>query len=140
MSEVRLVVCEAQCHWSGTVHASWADRAIAALSADPVTLEELEAAFARFAMPSAESRSLANLSRGFCDEPYDAGVVVIDLAARLVAVESTYSFPSRNGTVCYHDGRCATDVALPYHLADDWLILAHLESWCSASCRESPGR
>ena len=54
MSEVRLVVREAKCDWSGTIHASCADRAVAALSADPVTLEELELATERFAKRAAE--------------------------------------------------------------------------------------
>ena len=49
MSEVRLVVREVGRDWSGTIHASCADRAIAALSVDPVTMEELELATARFA-------------------------------------------------------------------------------------------
>jgi hypothetical protein len=34
--------------------------------------------------------------------------VVIDLAARLVAYESSYSSPSMRGQVHYHGGRCAT--------------------------------
>ncbi len=49
MSEVRLVVREAGRDWSGTIHASCADQAVAALSADPVTMEELEVATERFA-------------------------------------------------------------------------------------------
>jgi hypothetical protein len=49
MSEVRLVVREADRDWSGTVHGSCADQAVAALSADPVTMEELEIAAERFA-------------------------------------------------------------------------------------------
>jgi hypothetical protein len=39
MSEVRLVVRESGRDWSGTIHASRADRAVAALSADPVTFD-----------------------------------------------------------------------------------------------------
>jgi hypothetical protein len=35
MSEVRLVIREAEQDWSGIVHGSEADHAIAALSADP---------------------------------------------------------------------------------------------------------
>ena len=93
MSEVRLVVREAECDWSGTIHGSCADRAVAALSADPVTLQELEVAVARFAKPVADRRFFANLSRGLRDEPYDAGLVVIDLVARLVVADSTYSSP-----------------------------------------------
>ena len=129
MSEVRLVIREADHDWSGTMHGSLADRAIAALSADPVTLAELEAALARFEMPTPKRSFFANLSAGFCDEPYDAGTVVIDLAARLVVVDSTYSSPGPSGEVCYHDGHCATDTWLSYHLADDWQFSRDCFQW-----------
>ncbi|MDP1797602.1 MAG: hypothetical protein Q8K78_08980 [Planctomycetaceae bacterium] len=129
MSEVRLVVREAGHDWSGTLHGSSADRAIAALSTDPVTLAELEAACARFEQPRPNHRLFSNLSAGLCDEPYDAGLVVIDLVARLVVVDSTYSSPGSSGEVDYHDGQCATDTWLRYHLADDWLFTSDRFQW-----------
>ena len=43
MSEIRLIIREAEADWSGIVHGGSGDLAIAALSADPVTLKELEA-------------------------------------------------------------------------------------------------
>jgi hypothetical protein len=108
-----------------------ADRAIAALAADPVTLEELERACRRYyekAMPS--DRYLVNLRRGAsCAEPYDAGLIVIDLIARLVHVDSTYSSPGPVGEVEYHNGKCCTNTALRYHLADDWLFTREAEAW-----------
>ena len=122
LSETRLVIRESARDWSGTIHASDPDRAVAALSADPVTLEELEAAVGRFARSTPGCRLFANLSQGLCDEPYDAGLVVIDLVARLIVVDSTYSSPGTRGVVPYHDGRFATDLRVKYHLADDWLI------------------
>ena len=63
--------------------------------------------------PIPERRFFANLSPGLCDEPYDAGLVVIDLVARLVVVDSTYSSPGPKGVVWYHDGRCCTNTATP---------------------------
>lgn len=129
MSEVRLVVREADRDWSGTIHGSDADRAIAALSADPITLEELEAATARFEKATPGSRIFANLSRGSRDEPYDAGLVVIDLIARLVVVDSTYSSPGPKGSVRYHDGDCCTDTVLRYHLAEDWQFMSDANEW-----------
>lgn len=133
MSEVRLVIREEGSDWSGIVHGSSADRAIAALSADPVTLTELEAACARFEKPIPNRSFFANLSAGFCDEPHDAGIVVIDLVARLVVVDSTYSSPGRAGEVCYHDGHCATDTRLRYHLAEDWLFSRDRFHWQGAA-------
>ncbi len=129
MSEVRVVVREAGHDWSGTMHGSSADRAIAALSADPITLAELDTACARFAKPSAKRPFFANLSAGLRDDPHDAGIVIIDLVARLVVVDSTYSSPGSSGEVCYHDGQCATDTWLPYHLAKDWLLTSDCCQW-----------
>ena len=111
------------------MHGSSADRAIAALSADPLTLAELEVACARYEKPSPNHSFFANLSAGFCDEPYDAGLVVIDLVARLVVVDSTYSSPGPTGEVCYHDGHRATDTWLRYHLARDWLFVSDRFQW-----------
>lgn len=129
MSEVRLLVREVDRDWSGIIHASCGDRAIAALSADPVTFDELEAATARFARPIPHGRFFTNLSPGNCDEPYDAGLVVIDLVARLIVVDSTYSSPGQTGYVDYHDGQCCTQSSLRYHLAEDWRILSDGNQW-----------
>jgi hypothetical protein len=129
MSEVRLVVREAGRDWSGTLHGSYADRAIAALSADPVTLEELEVATARFAKPTPQGRFFGNLSPGLCDEPHDAGLVILDLVARLVVADSTYSSPGKEGIVEYHDGRCGTEMGLRYHLANDWFFASDGNHW-----------
>jgi hypothetical protein len=129
MSEVRLMIRDAVCDWSGTIHGSRADQAIAALSADPLTMKELEAAGERFAKRDGDYRFFANLSRGESDQPYDAGLVVIDLVARLVVVDSTYSSPGHVGAVFYHNGRCGTDKSLRYHLADDWLFLTEGDNW-----------
>ncbi|HEV8058371.1 MAG TPA: hypothetical protein VGP68_00740 [Gemmataceae bacterium] len=129
MSEVRLVIREAERDWSGTIHGSHGDRAVAALSADPFTMEELEAATSRFAKRDPKRRFLANLDPGQNAEPYDAGLVVIDLIARLVVVDSTYSSPSHEGYVCYHNGECCTDEELRYHLADDWLFTSESTNW-----------
>jgi hypothetical protein len=129
MSEVRLVVREAGRDWSGTIHGSCADRAVAALSADPVTMEELEVATERFMKRDGRRPFYGNLSRGECAEPYDGGLVGIDLAARLVVVDSTYSAPGPNGFVWYHDGRSCTNTRLSYHLADDWLFLSDGDNW-----------
>ena len=76
MSEFRLVVREEDRDWSGTIHGARVDQAVAALSADPVTLDELEAAVRRFEKVLPGRRFFGNLSPGLTDEPYDAGLVI----------------------------------------------------------------
>lgn len=129
MSNIRLLVRDAGKDWSGVVYAAFADRAIAALSADPATLAELEAAYARYAKPVPNRTFFAALGPGLEEEPYDAGIVVIDLMARLVAVESTYSSPGPIGEVSYQDGQAESETWLRYHLADDWLFTSEIVSW-----------
>ena len=128
MSEVQLVVREAGRDWSGHVHGSSADRVIAALSADPETLAELEVACGRFAK-AVGRRFLGSLSPGLIDEPHDAGIVILDLVARLVVVDSTYSSPGPTGHVEYHDGQRATEIGLGYHLDEDWLFIRDHLQW-----------
>lgn len=129
MSEVRFILRDAHRTVSSTWHGSCADRAVAALSADPVTIEELEVAIGRYMKPSGDGRCFRCFGGSLDDEPYDAGLVVIDLAARLIAVESSYSSPGRKGTVWYHNGECATNTPLRYHLADEWLVTSDVENW-----------
>ena len=97
MSEVRLVLRDAERDLSGTIHGSVGDAAVAALSADPVTIEELNVALERFRATHGDRGFFAWFGPGINDEPYDAGLVVIDLAARLVVVDSTYSSPGHRG-------------------------------------------
>ena len=129
MSEVKFIVRDAHRTVSSTWHGSCADRAVAALSADPVTIEELEIAIGRYMKPRGDGRCFRCFGGSLDDEPYDAGLVVIDLAARLIAVESSYSSPGRKGTVWYHNGECATNTPIRYQLADEWLITSDVENW-----------
>lgn len=129
MSEVRLIVRDAARSISGTCHGGTADRVIAALSAEPETIEELDAAIERFCKRTDDRSFLAWFEPGMDDEPYDAGIVVIDLAARLIACQSTYSSPQSYGSVYYHDGRAATEIEVGYHLPDDWTILDDVSCW-----------
>ena len=131
MSEVKLNLIDAQHILTGTIHGSVADSCVAALSAEPETTAELEAALARYIRPHGEHSQLASF-RCYSEidsEPWDAGLVIIDLAARIVAVESTYSLPQAEGEVSYHDGTKATDVSIPYRLPADWLFVNSAESY-----------
>ncbi len=109
MSEMMLNILDGQREVHGTVHGSVVDAVVAALSADPETIEELQAAVARFQIPLHGHGVIDHLRQGISDEPWDAGICVIDMPARLVAWQSTY-----------HDGHCATEHVVPFHVADHW--------------------
>jgi hypothetical protein len=123
MSEVRLNILDASRALCGTIHGSVADAVIAGLSTEPVTIEELQNAMARFIKPVNDFRPFAAFDAGTNREPWDAGIIFIDLAARIVATESSYCMPSAEGRVQYHDGVQATDVWLPYRAPEDWLFV-----------------
>jgi hypothetical protein len=131
MSEVKLNLSDAQRTISGTTHGSIADACVAALSAEPETIAELEAALARYNKPVGDIGPFAFFHQHSTidEEPWDAGIVVIDLAARIVAFSSTYSRPGPQGEVRYHDGVCATDNSILYRLPADWLFLESIDQY-----------
>jgi hypothetical protein len=131
MSEVKLNLLDAGNTLVGTIHGSVADRCVAALSAEPETLSELASALARYHRPQDELALFAAFrpSLELDPTPWDAGLVVIDLAARIVLSDSTYSMPGIEGEVDYHDGAQATECSIPYRLPDDWLFVNSIEAY-----------
>jgi hypothetical protein len=131
MSEIKLNLIDAQDILIGTIHGSVADSCVAALSAEPETIAELEAALVRYIRPEAGQRQFASFRSGseIDSQPWDAGFVIIDLAARMVASESSYSDPQPEGEVRYHDGTKSTDVSVPYRLPADWLFVNSVDAY-----------
>lgn len=129
MSEVLLNVLDSERAIHGRVHGSTADRLVASLGADPATIEDLEIAFGRFEQHVHGQSVFGGFRPGLDPEPWDAGIVYIDLAARLVAGQSTYSTFSLSGAEYWHDGEQCTDKDLPFRLADDWLLLDDVDGF-----------
>ena len=102
MSCIRLVLTDHDQRLGGDVHGSIGDAAIAALSAEPETIHELELALARFVKRPGEWSPLASLYPGEDFEPFDAGIVIIDMAARLIMLDSTYSAPQPITETSHH--------------------------------------
>jgi hypothetical protein len=125
MSEVKLNLVDSQRILVGTVHAFIADACVAALSAEPETIAELKAALGRYMKPVDQFGPFSSFrSRSEIDaEPWDAGLVVIDLDVRIVAAASSYSQPQSEGEVAYHDGTKSTDVSVLYRVPQDWKFL-----------------
>ena len=128
MSEIKLVVRDQLRDASLICHGSDAHRVVAALSADPVTIEELDTALQRFT--SVNPNGLFSGAIGSVDdEPWDSGLVVIDLAARLIAVRSTYFSGSHSGQTFYHNGEACTPIPVCYSLANEWEITDDVARW-----------
>ena len=142
MSEVKLNLVDGQQILVGTVHGSIADACIAALSAEPETIAELEAALARYVKqvdqfgPSRSFRSRAEIDT----ESWDAGVVIIDLEMRVVAAESSYSHPHPEGEVFYHNGTQSTDVSVLYRVPKDWRFFNSLIGYETSRQRRAQER
>lgn len=129
MSEIRINILDASRAVNGTLHASMADAILAGLMAEPETIEEVEDAMARFAKPMENERHLAGFLDGLNKETWDAGIVIVDLAARVFAAESSYSILMPEGEVQFHNGRELTDVWLPFRAPRDWLFLDSLDNY-----------
>lgn len=140
MSDVMLTIIDAHRAIHGNIHGSHADRVVAALSAEPETIEELEAAVARFIKPADEYGVFDFFEEGICDEPWDAGIVIVDLAARLAASESTYSHLQKQGAERYHNGSYATDVWAYYQVPNDWLFIDSIDGWQALAKRRRAER
>jgi len=129
MNEVRLVVRENGKDWSGIIAADQAKRVVAALSADPVTLAELEVAAERFMNLLPGELLFDGFTRKLRDDPHDEGLVVIDLIARLVLVDADRHQWDSAGYVSYLDKQDFWNASLAYQLADDWLFVEDRRKW-----------
>ncbi|HEY6805294.1 MAG TPA: hypothetical protein VI306_17085 [Pyrinomonadaceae bacterium] len=144
MSEVKFNLVDSQSILVGTVHGSIGDLCVAALAAEPETIAELEMALMRFAPEPPNFKSPYSFSDypAIDDQPYDAGILIIDLAARVVVCNSTYSSPGPQGSVEIHDRQQETEIPVFYRLPDDWLFLSEVEcyAWARAEqlARRSP--
>lgn len=121
MSEMTFNIIDNSRTVSGYAHGSFAAMLLAALAAEPEIIAELERACERFREPDSVYNPFAWFYEGLDDEPYDAGIFYVDLAARLIACESTYDSPEREGTVNLKtsDG---DHFPLPYAVSLDWTI------------------
>ncbi len=130
MSQITMTIIDPKRAIHSQPHGSFLDEVVAALSADPETIEELEAAMERFVQYGGDG-PFAGWASGIDDQPYDAGVCIVDLGARLVVADSTYSVPMRAGELQYRPegGREEDTPWIAFHLADDWGLRFDTVDW-----------
>ncbi|MEZ5306171.1 MAG: hypothetical protein R2684_03380 [Pyrinomonadaceae bacterium] len=144
MSLIRINVTDRTTLLTGELHASFCDRLIASLSAEPSTIAELEHAFTRFTDDPDNLNPLSWLSRFDFDdplevskslgyEPFDAGLMNIDLIGKTVGGCSTYSTFDPEGSVTIKDEEAEQpemrEFPLPYRVSSEWLFLNSVEEY-----------
>ena len=126
MSYIKLNISDRDGAISGDVHGSMTDVVVAALTAEPETIAEFEKAIGRFIETESDWGPFRGFRKDEDLEAYDAGIVAIDLHARVIGYETTYSLPSKEGMVRvpnkFADEK-DEDIYVPYHLPDDWIIV-----------------
>lgn len=138
-NEVMLTVIDTTRALHDKMPTGMADVVLAALTAEPETLEELEQAIARYDKPIIEHGFLQHLAEGANETPWDAGVVIIDLSARLIVAETEPALyqPATFGFALYCPDPLPDWSKVPedeivwvrYRLSDDWLLVNSLENW-----------
>jgi hypothetical protein len=123
MSELRLNIIDREVAINSSVRDGIADAVIAALSAEPETIAELDDALDRFVKPLGDLRPLGKFDPGLCRDRRDAGIIIVDMAAHIVAAESASWNLLSQGQMQYQDGSDSSDVWLLYRAPDDWLFL-----------------
>ena len=119
MSEIRINIITNTQTISGDIHGSFGDVIVASLTAEPETIGELETSTQRFIKHESDWSFFRIFRKYENFEPYDAGLLVIDLSAKVIMADSTYSYYSTEGTVRIKT-ETGEDLSLPYQLSDDW--------------------
>ena len=119
MSQIRINIIDETRAISGILHGSTGDVLVAALTAEPETIEELETAVERFIKPESDWSIFRSFSKYEDFEPYDAGLLIIDLTAKVIMADSTYSYYSKTGKIRMQADN-GEDFDVHYKLSDDW--------------------
>lgn len=137
--EVMVTLCDAERALHDTMPTQLADVVLAALSADPETLAELETAITRYDQPVGREGFLQHMQAGLNESLWDAGLLLIDLPARLIVAvtEAELYEPQPHGFALYcpdpppnWDEVSEEEIVwLPYHLSSAWQFNHTLADW-----------
>ncbi|HKQ76627.1 MAG TPA: hypothetical protein VJ810_23230 [Blastocatellia bacterium] len=143
VNEVAVTIIDADRAMHDAMPTGMADVVLAALTAEPETLEELEVAVGRYDRPVVNHGFLKHLNSGVSEKPWDAGLIIVDLPARLIvaATEPALYEPDVHGFALYcpdppPDSSEVSEedlVWLPFRLSKDWLLIRSLEDWRAVS-------
>jgi hypothetical protein len=129
MSQMTITIVDPRRAIHSQPHASFVHSLIPSLCDDPETIEELRRAMRRFLAPDEPVDPFADWSPHECQEPFDAGICIVDLPGRLIVFQSTCSGITRSGRVVIDESGQESARGIPYHIGDDWLLTEQLDGW-----------
>jgi hypothetical protein len=125
MTRSSLTLIDEHCVLQCVVPNTFVPAALAALAAEPETIDELELALTRYVKISPGSQIISALPASAGNESLLD--FAIDLRNRIVAT-STGSL-GRSGYVNYHEFLTPTDLRFPYLVSDDWLFTTSVSEY-----------
>ncbi len=111
------------------VHDGLADIALAALSAEPETIDELRAAMGRYVDQAVADDVLEQAEQGLASRTVEGGHLILDLTARLIVNTMPITEVIRVGNVQACDQFTTLEDWLPYCLPDDWEVVTDASQW-----------
>jgi len=122
MSVIRMIIADDRHYVSGEPHGSRAEWVYAACSRNPKSLEELDRLLPEFG--SGEEKDLQSFycwNGSLKLEPYDAGLIVIDLAKKWIYAQDSYFGAYRRGS---YQPRDPEDRTIEYEFSKEWQFVA----------------
>lgn len=136
MSQLKISIIDRKRAISGIVHETYGRMLVAALTAEPETISELEKAIHRFVTPESDWPALHFLGRGEDVEPFGDGILAVDLGTRTILAQLRETKIGKTGQVTI-ETKEESDFGLTYQLSDDWRFASTPETF-NGRRRRSP--
>jgi hypothetical protein len=133
---VSLIDAERAVHMS--MHDGLVDIFLAALSAEPTTIDELKWALGRFIDAEVIDQVFAGAEPGEATRPGEGGHLLIDFAARLVVNGTIAPEMPRVGSVLSCNAETTLKLWLPYRIPEQWQTTTDTRRWRALADRRRP--
>jgi|GEM_PF-3088901 len=120
MSVLRMIIADDRHYVSGEPHGSDAMRVYAACSRNPKSLEELDRLLPEFDCDN-DWRAFSSWNDGIELEPFDAGLIIVDLAKKWIYAQDSYFGAHRRGS---YQPRDEEDRTIEYEFSKEWQFVA----------------
>ena len=113
---------------SRCLHRDLAAAVVAALAADPGTIEELQSSLVRYLPAPAATTFFEDWNDEFF-ESKEMTTIIVDLPSRFYSASDEVYLPAPCGVVSYVSPDLSCDYELPYTLGKDWLRHVDWNNW-----------